>query len=135
MHHPHKDALVVIAKIANNIIHKMLVDNGTVANILFWDVYQKSRLMQVDLGLMTTPLYGFIGDRVIPRGTIKLAATLMEHLQVVAVVIEFLTVNCPSTFNGVIGRPLLRALKAGTSIHYLIMKFPTAVGTGQVRGK
>ena len=35
VHHPHKDALVVMAKIANNIIHKMQVDNGSAANILF----------------------------------------------------------------------------------------------------
>ena len=50
-------------------------------------------------------------------------------------VINFLTVNCLSTFNRVLGRPLLRALKAVTSIHYLTMKFPTAAGTSQVQGR
>ena len=40
------------------------------------------------------------------------------------IVTEFLTIDCPSTFNGVIGRPLLKVLKAVTLIHYLIMKFP-----------
>ena len=30
---------------------------------------------------------------------------------------------------------MLRALKAVTSIHYLIMKFPTTMGIGQVRGR
>ena len=47
--------------------------------------------------------------------------------------INFLIVKCPSAFNGILGRPLLKALKAVTSIHYLIMKFPTAAGIGQVR--
>ena len=28
-------------KIANNIIHRMLVDNGSATNILFWNAYQK----------------------------------------------------------------------------------------------
>ena len=36
VHHPHKDALVVTAKIANNIIHRMLGENGSASKILFW---------------------------------------------------------------------------------------------------
>ena len=39
VHHPHEDALAVTTKIANNIIHRMLVDNGSATNILFWDAY------------------------------------------------------------------------------------------------
>ena len=49
--------------------------------------------------------------------------------------IDFLVVKCLSTFNGVLGRPLLKALKAVTSIHCLTIKFPTTVGIGQVRGQ
>ena len=45
--------------------------------------------------------------------------------------IDFLVVKCPSAFNGVLGRPLLKSLKAMTSIHCLTMKFPTAAGIGQ----
>ena len=51
------------------------------------------------------------------------------------IVIEFLTVNYLSTFNGVLGRPLLKAMKVVTSIHCLTMKFPTLVRTSQVRGR
>ena len=46
----------------------------------------------------------------------------------VTTVIDFLVVNHPSTFNRVLGRPLLRGLKAVTSIHCLTMKFLTTVG-------
>ena len=69
----------------------------------------------------------------IPRGTIKLAVTLEEPLQTMTVVIDFLTVNCPSAFNGVLGRPLLKVLRVVTLTHCLTMKFLTAVGIGQVR--
>ena len=48
---------------------------------------------------------------------------------------KFLTINCSSVFNGVLGRPLLQATKVVTSIHYLAMKFPTTVGIGQVQGR
>ena len=81
---------------------------------------------------MTFPLYGFTGDSVIPKGTIMLAVTLGEPPRMETVMIEFLIVKCPSTFNEVLGIPLLKALKAITSIHYLTMKFPTTSGIGQV---
>ena len=69
------------------------------------------------------------------EGTIKLAVTLGETTQTGTVVIDFLAVNCPSAFNEVLGRPLLRALKPMTSINYLAIKFPTTARTGQVRGR
>ena len=84
---------------------------------------------------MTSPLYGFIGDHVIPRGTIKLAVMVEEHPRILTVVTEFLAVYCPLAFNGVIGRLLLKALRAVISIHCLTMKFPIAMRTGQVRGR
>ena len=51
----------------------------------------------------------------------------------VTMVIDFLVVKCPSTFNGVLGRLSLKALKAVTSIHYLTMKFLIAVRISQVQ--
>ena len=111
------------------------MDNDSVTNIIFWDAYKKTGLMLADLSPMTTPLYWFTRDHVIPEGTIKLAVTLGEHPQVAMVVTEFLMVNYPLAFNGIIGRPILRALKAATSIHCLTIKFPTVAGTSQVRGK
>ena len=53
----------------------------------------------------------------------------------VTTVIDFLVVNCPSAYNGVLGRQLLRALKAVTSIYCLTIKFPTIVGMSQVQGR
>ena len=71
----------------------------------------------------------------IPEGTIKLAITLGEPPQIATVVINFLAVNYISAFNRILNRQLLMAPKAVTSIHYLTMKFPIAVGTRQVRGR
>ena len=95
----------------------MLLDSGSAVNILYWNAYQKIGLKWADLHPMTAPLYGFTGDSVIPEGTIKLAITLGETPQSVTIVIDFLVINCTSAFNGVLGRPLLRTLKAVTSTH------------------
>ena len=57
-----------------------------------------------------------------------------EHPRTSTVIIDFLVVNYPSAINGIIRRPLLKSLKTVTSIYHLTMKFPTAEGTGEVRG-
>ena len=135
MHRPHEDALVITTKIANSLIHWVLIDSGSTINILYWGAYLKIGLKQADLHPMTLPLYGFIGESVILEGTIKLVVTLGEAPRTTTIVTDFLMVNCLSAFNRVLGKPLLRTLKALTSIHYLTIKFPTTAGTCQVRGR
>ena len=39
MHHLHSDALVITVKMANSIVHRMLVDNDSATDILYWDAY------------------------------------------------------------------------------------------------
>ena len=38
---PHDDALVVTLTVTNHAIHRILVDNGSSANILYWPVFQQ----------------------------------------------------------------------------------------------
>ena len=35
VHHPHEDALVITAEIANNLIHRLLLDSWSAVNILY----------------------------------------------------------------------------------------------------
>ena len=70
-----------------------------------------------------------------PKGSIKLVVILGEPPRTKTIVTNFLAMNCPSAFNGVLGRLLLKALKAVTSIHCLTMKFPAMARIGQVRGR
>ena len=34
VHHPHKDAIVIIVEVANSIVHRLLIDSGSTVNIL-----------------------------------------------------------------------------------------------------
>ena len=85
-----------------------------------------------DLNPTTSPLYGFTGDHVIPKEMAKLTVTLGEHPRTSTVVATFLIVGYLSAINGIIGRPLLKALKAVTSIYHLTMKFSIVERTGMV---
>ena len=126
--------MVLTVRMANSNVHRMLVDNGSVVDILYWDAYKRTNLTENDLSPTTFRLYRFTRDHMISRGTIKLAVTVGKHPKTLTVMMEFLAIDSPSAFNMVIGRLLLKALKAMTSIYYLTMKFPTAMGTRQVRG-
>ena len=48
--------------------------------------------------------------------------------------IDFPIVDCPSTYNIILGRPALNKLKAVTSTYHLKVKFPIAHGVREIRG-
>ena len=43
-------------------------------------------------------------------------------------------VDCPSSYNVIIGRPTLKRWKVATSTYCLKVKFPTENGVGEVKG-
>ena len=134
VHHPHANALVITVRIANNSVHRLMVDDGNAIDILYLNTYKRMGLIENEHSHTTFPLYRFAGDHVILRGIAKLAMIVGEHPRVLIVIVEFLVVDYSSTINWIIGRPLLKALKVVTSIYHLTMKFLTAEGTGKVRG-
>ena len=133
-HHPNADALVITVRVANSNVHCLMVDDGSVVDILYLNTYKWMGLTEDDLDPNSSPLYGFTGDHVVPKGVVKLTTMVGEHPQTSTILTNFLLVDAPSAINGIIGRLLLKALKAATSIYYLTMKFPTIEEIGEVRG-
>ena len=79
LHQPHGDVLAITARVANSNEHRMLVDDGNDVDIIHLDAYKRMGLTEIELSLSTSPLYGFTGDHVIPKGIIKLVLTMGEH--------------------------------------------------------
>ena len=48
--------------------------------------------------------------------------------------LDFLVVDCPSSYNVIIGRPTLNKWKSAISTYCLKVKFPTENSVGEVRG-
>ena len=77
--HPHCNALVIKVMIANNNVHRMLVDNRSSVDILYYQVFQRMGLKVSNLKPSPNPIYGFTGDFVIPLGVISLPMTFGEY--------------------------------------------------------
>ena len=67
-------------------------------------------------------------------GSIQLVLTLGEPPFQAMTTARFLIVDAPSTYNMLLGRPPLNAIKAIPSAYHMMIKFPTISGVGMVRG-
>ena len=82
----------------------------------------------------TSPLVSFAGDRIVPRGIITLTVIAGTYPAQVTKEIDFLIVDCPSTYNIILVKPTLNRLTAVTTTYYLKVKFPTTHEVGEIRG-
>ena len=69
---PHDDALGVTLQIGGYDVRKVLVDQGNGAKIMYLDLYNGLNLMLKDLVSYNSPLVGFDGKTIIPKGLIRL---------------------------------------------------------------
>ena len=82
----------------------------------------------------TSPLVSFTGDRIVSRGIITLTVIVGTYPAQVTKEIDFLIVDCPSTYNIILGKPALNRLRVVTSTYHLKVKFSTTYGVGEIRG-
>ena len=76
--HPHDDPLVVRAIMANTTVHRVLIDNGSSADIIFASAFDKMGIGREKLEPVNTHLRGFSGEKVLPLCSIQLVLTLGE---------------------------------------------------------
>ncbi|KAL2531484.1 RNase H domain-containing protein [Abeliophyllum distichum] len=131
---PHHDALVIVADIADFDVKRVLVDNGSAADVMSWEVFLGLKISPSKIKPVTTPLHGFGGATIIPEGTIELPVTLGTYPASVVIMTNFLLVKAPMAYNTIYGRTLLNAARAVVSTYHQVMKYPTSRGVGCVRG-
>jgi len=69
---PHNDTLVVTLKIGGYDVKRVLVDQGSGAEIMYPDLYKGLNLKSEDLTGYDSPLLGFDGKVIVPKGQIRL---------------------------------------------------------------
>ena len=115
-------------------MHRVLVDNGSLADILYYPAFQQVRIGKERLIPTNAPLVGFEGTRVLPLGVITLSVVVGDYPQQITKDVTFLVINCSSAYNAILERPTLNSWKAVISTYHLMIKFPTDYGVGELRG-
>ena len=79
LHHPHDDAIIVSIRVGDYNTHRVLIDNGSSANILYYPAFQQMRIDKEWLVSTNTPLVRFKGTKVYPLGVVTLPVTVGDY--------------------------------------------------------
>jgi len=126
---PHDNDPIVISLVkAGRTAHRVLVDQGSSANVMFWPTFEKLQLSPDQLRPYGGCLYGFAGDQVEVRGYIELRTTFTDGLASRTEKIRYLVVNAPSAYNILLGRPTLNRTGVVPSTRHMKVKLPSMEG-------
>ena len=102
-HQPHDDALVITMNIVGFTTKRVMVDNGSSADILYLQTYQQMKLDKEKMRPMEAPLVGFTGDKVFLVDIVILSITVGTYPKLVSKTVDFLVVDCPLAYNAING--------------------------------
>jgi hypothetical protein len=140
-HYPHNDPLVIKANIGKNTkyyfgndVGRVLVDNGSSADILTWQCFSGIGFKREDLQKAEHPLSGFGNKKIEALGKIDVNVTFGQDATMRTEVITFDVVNFVYPCNAIFGRNTINKFAAVIHQGYLLMKIPTAAGVISVYG-
>jgi hypothetical protein len=140
-HYPHNDPLVIRANIGKNTkyyfgndVGRILVDNGSSADILTWQCFTSMGFRKEDLKKAEHPLYGFGNKRIKALGKIDVNVTFGQDATMRTEVITFDVVDFVYPYNAIFGRNTINKFAVVIHQGYLLMKIPTAAGVISVYG-
>ena len=123
---PHNDALVITLQIGGYDVKRVMVDQGSAAEIMYPDLYKGLNLKSEDLTPYSSPLVSFEGKFIIPKNQIRLPVqTGSEVLEV-----DFIVVDAYSLYTAIVARPWLHTLGAVSSTLHQKVKYPSK---GQIK--
>ena len=97
----------------------MLVDQGSVVEIMYPDLYKGLNLKPEDLTVYDSPLVSFEGKTVASKGQIRLPIQTGSDV----VEVDFIVVDTYSPYTTIVARPWLHALGAISSTLHQNVKY------------
>ena len=76
---PHNDPLVIMLNIKGFNTKRILMDNGSYADLIYLPAFQQLKLDPKRLRPFESPIVNFNGDRVYPKGIVTLTITVGAH--------------------------------------------------------
>ena len=118
---PHNDALVIILQIGGYDVKRVMVDQGSAAEIMYPDLFKGLNLRTEDLTPYKSPLVSFEGKVIIPKGQIRLPVQTGSK----TVEVDFIVVDAYSPYTAIVARPWLHTLGAVSSTLHQKIKYPS----------
>ncbi|XP_014496663.1 uncharacterized protein LOC106758235 [Vigna radiata var. radiata] len=123
------DPMVINVEIARYGISRVLVDQGSSVNILYWKTFLQMDISEDLIVPYNEQIVGFAGKRVDTRGYVDLQTRLGTGRESEEMKIRYLLVEVNTAYNVLLGRPCLNAFGAIVSMPHLTMKYPNHRGT------
>ena len=123
---PHDDALMITLRIWGYDVKKVMVDQGSTAEIMYPDLYNGLNLKAKDLTPSSSPLVSFEEKIIIPKGQIRLSVQIGSKM----VEVDFIVVDAYSPYTAIVARPWLHTLEAVSSTLHQKVKYPSR---GQIK--
>ena len=98
---PYDDALVITLKIGGYDVKRVMVDQGSGAEIMYPNLYKGLNLKPEDLTAYDSPLVSFDGKVVILKGQIRLPVQVGSEV----VEVNFIMVDVYSLYTAIVARP------------------------------
>ncbi|GKA77791.1 reverse transcriptase domain-containing protein [Tanacetum coccineum] len=126
--------LIIEAEIGGHQVHRMCIDGGSSFEILYEHCFNRLRPeIRNQMVPAATSLVGFSGEIKWPLGQITLLVKVGDDEHSTSKWMDFMVVRSTSPYNGIIGRPGLRKMKAVPSTTHGMIKFPVIGGTLTLR--
>ena len=116
---PHDDALVVTFRIGGYDVKRVMVDQGSAAEIMYPDLYKGLGLKFEDLTTYSSHLMSFEGKMVVLKGQIRLPVQAGADV----VKVDFIVVDAFSSYTAIMSRPWLHSLGAVSSTLHQKVKY------------
>ena len=103
MKQPYDDPLVIMLMIEGFNTRWILIDNASSANIIYLSAFQQLKVDPNRMRPFESPLVSFSEDWVYPRGIVTLTVTPGSYPLQLTEQLDFLVVDCLSSYNVIIG--------------------------------
>ena len=100
---------------------RVMVDQGSVAEIMYLDLYKWLSLRAEDLKPYSSPLVSFERKVIVPKGQIRLPMQTGSE----TVEVDFIVVDAYSPYTAIVARPWLHTLGAVSSTLHQKIKYPS----------